>query len=330
MQKILLKNGIVFAVILVFVGTNVILSAGNVVLQTNFDNSILGKGDELDQYQMEMDSFGPIGRSPESSHHYYIVAQGFTPTKNILTRVEIMIRKGATTSYDLILNIRDNLSGINLTSITKNHVSIPSEDFNWIEFDFDDILVKPGTIYYIVCSTFDTIGNWYDWGAKMGNVYPNGTIAWSEDGGQQWYIDSTLDATFKSYGWDNLPPEVPIIDGPTRGKAGVEYTYCVINAIDPDGDDIWANFSWGDGSYSGWIGPNASGGDICASHAWEYGNYEIKVKLKDEWGLESDWSDPLPISMPRNKPFNFNILLLNWLFESFPNAFPILRYILGL
>jgi hypothetical protein len=129
----------------------------------------------------------------------------------------------------------------------------------------------------------------------------------------------------------NDPPIKPVRpSGPTRGKAGVVYTYCVINATHPDGDDLWANFSWGDGTYSGWIGPNASGEDICASHTWERGNYEIKAKLKDEWGLESPWSDPLPITIPKNKPFNFNFPMLSWLFERFPNAFPILRHMLGL
>ncbi len=129
---------------------------------------------------------------------------------------------------------------------------------------------------------------------------------------------------------ENNPPSASTITGETNGKAGVEYTYCIINVTDPDGDDIWANFSWGDGSYSGWIGPNTSGEDICASHAWERGTYAIKAKLKDEWGLESAWSDSFPITMPKNKLFIFNLPLLNWLFDRFPNAFPILRYILGL
>jgi hypothetical protein len=138
------------------------------------------------------------------------------------------------------------------------------------------------------------------------------------------------DSTWAFIRGDNNPPSSSRITGPTSGKAGVEYTYCVINVTDPDGDDIWAYFSWGDGSYSGWIGPNASGEDICASHAWERGNYGIRVKLKDEWGLETDWSDPFPITMPKNKPFNFNFNLLSWLFERFSNAFPILRHLLGI
>jgi hypothetical protein len=31
------------------------------------------------------------------------------------------------------------------------------------------------------------------------------------------------------------------------------------------------------------------------------GTYEIKVKAQDEYGEESEWSDPLTVSMPRNK-----------------------------
>jgi len=39
---------------------------------------------------------------------------------------------------------------------------------------------------------------------------------------------------------------------------------------------------------------------------------------------------PVTLTTPKNKPFNFNYPLLSWLFERFPNVFPILRYLLGL
>ena len=32
---------------------------------------------------------------------------------------------------------------------------------------------------------------------------------------------------------------------------------------------------------------------------------------------------------PKNKPFFYNFPLLSWIFERYPNAFPILRHILG-
>ena len=62
-------------------------------------------------------------------------------------------------------------------------------------------------------------------------------------------------------------------------------------------------FDWDDGSNSGWIGSYVSGETAEASHVWtEQGNYEIRVKTKDENGFQSDWSDPLPTIIPKNKP----------------------------
>ena len=103
----------------------------------------------------------------------------------------------------------------------------------------------------------------------------------------------------------NYPPNKPDRpSGQTRGKWGTKYTYTT-STIDPDNDQIWYNFSWGDGTYSGWVGPYTSGQTGSASHTWYKGdewmeNYEIKVKAKDENELESDWSEPLPIVMPKS------------------------------
>ena len=64
-------------------------------------------------------------------------------------------------------------------------------------------------------------------------------------------------------------------------------------------------FDWGDGSYSNWLGPYTSGKSVEATHTWsKKGTYEVKVKAKDDHGVVSEWSDPLPVSMPisRNIP----------------------------
>jgi len=46
---------------------------------------------------------------------------------------------------------------------------------------------------------------------------------------------------------------------------------------------------------------------------------------------ESDFCKiPVYLKTPKNKPFNFNLDLLEWLFERFPNAFPMIRYLLGM
>jgi len=122
------------------------------------------------------------------------------------------------------------------------------------------------------------------------------------------------------------PPDKPAKpSGPTSGKSGQEYVYST-NTTDPDGDQILYLFDWGNGSTSDWLGPYDSG-EICeASHCWdEKGTYLIKVKARDKYGIEGPWSDPLSLSIPKNKAISS--LLVRFL-ENHPRMFPILRYML--
>jgi len=98
-----------------------------------------------------------------------------------------------------------------------------------------------------------------------------------------------------------LKPDTP--SGPMNGKIGEEYNYST-STTDVDGDSIYYYWSWGDNSNSEWIGPYTSGEEISITHIWDNrGDYSIKVKAKDQEGLESPWSDPLTISMPRNNQY---------------------------
>ncbi|MBE3121902.1 MAG: hypothetical protein IMZ53_11800, partial [Thermoplasmata archaeon] len=57
------------------------------------------------------------------------------------------------------------------------------------------------------------------------------------------------------------------------------------------------------------------------------GSFTIKVKAKDTSGLESNWGT-LSVTMPLSyEPSLFRFLVL--LVERFPNAFPILRQLVG-
>jgi hypothetical protein len=87
----------------------------------------------------------------------------------------------------------------------------------------------------------------------------------------------------------------PTIEGPHYGKTNTTYTFSLGTITDPNGDLFYCLWDWGDGQ-SGWLGPYDSGETITGSHAWsEPGNYTIKVKLKDIYGAESDWSAPFSI-----------------------------------
>jgi len=92
----------------------------------------------------------------------------------------------------------------------------------------------------------------------------------------------------------NNPPLIPDTpSGITQGEPAVEYDFSA-STTDPEGDDIFYLFDWGDGSDSGWLGPYNSG-DVCiASHTWDNpGIYYAKVKAKDAYDNESYWSDSL-------------------------------------
>ena len=94
------------------------------------------------------------------------------------------------------------------------------------------------------------------------------------------------------------------------------------------GNKVFYLFDWGDGTDSGWLGPYNSGVTIKASHTWnEKGSYSVKVKAKDIYDAESDWSNPLSVSMPRNKPYTDRpfLNLLQNIMERFPLFARLLR-----
>lgn len=116
-----------------------------------------------------------------------------------------------------------------------------------------------------------------------------------------------------------LKPNAPT--GDETGIPGTDYRYSCKKTSDPDGDRIMYLFDWGDGSDSGWIVPKF--GTIKAYHNWsEQGNFEVKVKAMDVYGREGEWSDPLKVTMPRNRLINRP--LLNFL-ENHPIIFRLLQ-----
>jgi len=127
---------------------------------------------------------------------------------------------------------------------------------------------------------------------------------------------------------NNQPPNIPAnLNGPSSGKIGTEYTYRCDATADPDNspDELYYLFNWGDSTFSDWIKLSSSSSIVTASHVWsEQDSFEIMVKAKDIHGAESEWSDPLEISMPKSKSINnFN----PWIFRLI-QRFPILKYLL--
>ena len=105
----------------------------------------------------------------------------------------------------------------------------------------------------------------------------------------------------------NTPPNSPVIDGPSSGRAGRNYYY-QFSATDLDCNDVYFFIDWGDGTVEEWIGPYASGEEITASHRWsDNGTYMCRAQAKDVFDAESDWS-VMEIHMPyyRNIKYQSN------------------------
>ena len=97
----------------------------------------------------------------------------------------------------------------------------------------------------------------------------------------------------------NQPANPDRPKGPTTGSVGKNYTFSTVTT-DPQLDNIFYIFDWGDGTDSGWLGPFESGKHIQSSHIWQdHSFYQIKVKAKDVEGFTSGWSDLSTLSIPR-------------------------------
>lgn len=119
-------------------------------------------------------------------------------------------------------------------------------------------------------------------------------------------------------GPENFPPSIPIIEGSSRGKVGIEYYYN-FTSVDPEDKDLFYFVDWGDGTVEDWIGPYHSGEMITLNHNWnEEGTYTIKAKAKDINGAESDWAE-FEVTMQRDKAITSSLFL------RFLERFPILK-----
>jgi hypothetical protein len=94
----------------------------------------------------------------------------------------------------------------------------------------------------------------------------------------------------------NLPPNQPSKPtGTNSGMIYILYPYTT-NTTDPNGDQVYYLWDWGDGSQSNWLGPYTSGQLVQANHTWTVrGSYDIKVKAKDTLNAESNWSKPFTV-----------------------------------
>jgi len=299
-----MKKIIVFLLVNALVICGLGVNASNIGLKLSLKTGVVPCDDEIDQFQTDLNEGIPVGNfeSSEFPRRNWIVSQSFVPSKEVLTRVKLILSRNTMppTVFPLNIGIRNSLGGKDLVQSLVEPENVPEfPEYSMIEFDFEDIRVSVGKTYYIVASTKNATDNAYVWGVNLLGGYDNGGVYVSWDDEKTWREDLyEIDTCFITYGRDNSPPYPPTITGPTTGKAGEPYGYD-FTAYDPDGDNMTYYVDWGDNTVDQGFVP--SDGGMTLAHIWtKKGTYTIKAKLIDPFGAESDWGT-LVVSMPKNK-----------------------------
>jgi len=212
----------------------IIHPAFEIAIRSIIDRSKISNGrdsDGPDQQQTQYEKGAPISGK-------IWLAQSFKPTKSMLTKVELYVKRSANTRTNLVVSIRKELNGEDLTSIEVSPERIQTQ-MNWEEFDLEYIRTEPEETYYIVLHTEGEITQLecYYWGGAQNTDYTRGAAHGSNNGGNSWISDRTKDFCFKTYSDENDPP----IANPDFAETyeGVPVIIDVLsNDSDPNGDEI--------------------------------------------------------------------------------------------
>jgi len=205
----MLSKALVFAVIVLFIGAGVVPSLADKTEKSNIQVDCFN--DDVDQNQTDQDSLGIVCS-------WYIWAQSFVPSKEMLTGVQLLLQRHGFIRSDLKVSIKNDLYGEDLTTLSIPYDNVPkvkfpyylwSSNFDWISFDFPDISVSPGETYYITLYTDRGLGvrlaslSSYGWGNSHNpDSYLNGESWFSNVQGNTptpWKIwDSPFDFCFKT------------------------------------------------------------------------------------------------------------------------------------
>jgi len=163
-----------------------------------------------------------------------------------------------------------------LTEVPENAFAPPTPDCRGLWFD--------GLYFWTAESIEGTLGYIYQFNHRGAVIN-----RWLEPAFRGWSACVIKATDFPAV------PDMP--SGPTEGETGIDYDFST-STIDPEEDSIFYWFDWGDGTTSGWRGPYASRDTCTATNSWsDPETYDVKVKAKDIYDHESDWSESLIITV---------------------------------
>jgi PKD repeat protein len=351
MQNSMWKKGLVFGIIVLFIGTCLIPNVQTTNVKAK--DIYAAESDWSSIFNVLISSFltadanGPYmgykdvnisfngsafgGKTPYS--WYWTFGEGNTSTQQNPKHVYVSI---GVFNVSLKVTDADNVSAIDTTFakvLNKLVADAGGPYYGYAKADiwFNGSAVGGEPPYYFSWD-LDADGEYNDaYGNMVHNYYDIPGVynisLMVRDNPFPWHY--SINTTQVTVRMNNTSPNIPNkSSGQTNGKIGKYYVYTT-STTDPDGDKVYYMWDWGDGNKSVWFGPYSPGATMNADHNWTVkGSYSIKVKAKDTYGKESSWSDPLPITMP----YSYNNPIpqfLELLFQRFPHAFPLLRQLYG-
>jgi hypothetical protein len=194
----------------------------------------------------------------------------------------------------LLFKAWTNLCGISIYS------SDTYNDGEWhhAEFYFNGITANPTIDLFVDDDWDNTVTHWLC-------EIANDDFAKTRIGMHAYYSTDYFDGYIDDFeiikyeqGNDQSPPT---IDGPTEGKPDVEYEYTFVTE-DPEGDEVYIQVDWDDGTGIEWVGPFDSGEEVTIDHEWDQeGLYEVKARSKDRWD-HSSWSPKYEVRIGNQPP----------------------------
>ncbi len=120
-------------------------------------------------------------------------AQSFVATFDKASNIslDVSLNRNEVPNAPLVLAIRSELNGPDLTVAQVEGAGMPVESENWVLFDFPDIALVPGETYFVVLYSNATNAAGYQPHVTY-DAYANGT-AWGIGGGGVWEESPTLD-----------------------------------------------------------------------------------------------------------------------------------------
>jgi len=311
-------------------------SLGNIGQSLPYTSSAIDVDGDTIRYALDVNNDGVVDHW--SPYYYpsgatYTIYITFYSNGTYSLRLKAQDQHGAESEWSTPKYVTITGGGGNNSPYTPNTPSGPATGSMSTSYSYSTSGTDPDSDQVKYCFDWGD-GSPYSWTSWVGSGSAgSASHSWSTSGSFQVKAKSQDEHGLES-GWSsaltvtvstvNNPPNKPITPaGSSSGKPGISYSYSS-SSIDPDGNQVYLMFDWGDGTNTGWIGPFSSGYVDTESHIWTAkGAYSVKVQAKDTKDAVSIWSDPLPITMPYSyKPM---LPFFELLFQRFPNVFPILR-----